>query len=78
MKEYREMLGSIRSKADFLTFMQQFLPEIEDTSVRDYLEALTAWTHDMDGYYQNTGKPVPENINWDFIASLLYAGSIYE
>lgn len=33
---------------------------------------------DMDGYYSNIGKGVPTDINWNFIATLLYAGSIYE
>ncbi|MBR5371003.1 MAG: hypothetical protein IK130_02195 [Oscillospiraceae bacterium] len=78
MEKHIEMLGRIQSKADFLEFMQQFLKTAEDPAVRDYLEALTAWAADSDGYYQNAGKPIPENINWDFIAALLYAGSIYE
>lgn len=73
-----EMLGNIRSKEEFIEFMQLFAATAPDVSVRDYLEALTAWVEDMDGYYKNSGKEKPADINWDFIATLLYAGSIYE
>ena len=78
MDEHIKMLGSIRSKEDFLEFMKLYIPTVHDNAVNCYLEALTAWTKDMDGYYKNAGKQMPANVNWDFIATLLYAGSIYE
>ncbi len=78
MDNYTEMLGNIRSRDDFIAFMRLFSAAQQDTSVRDYLEALTAWAEDMDGYYKNADRKAPENIDWDLIASLLYAGSIYE
>ncbi|MCR5541872.1 MAG: hypothetical protein K6F71_13780 [Ruminococcus sp.] len=78
MAGYSEMLGSIKTREDFLRFMELFMADIEDEGVRDYLGSLTAWAHDMDGYYSNTGKEKPKDINWDFIATLLYTGSIYE
>lgn len=78
MMDHIEMLGNIRSKEKFLEFMRLFAPTAPDASVREYLETLTAWAEDMDGYYKNSGKEKPADINWDFIATLLYAGSIYE
>ncbi|HAG13795.1 MAG TPA: hypothetical protein DCG49_08040 [Ruminococcus sp.] len=78
MDQHIEMLGKIKSKDDFIVFMRLFAPTADDPSVKCYLESLTAWAADMDGYYRNTGKEIPADINWDFIASLLYAGSIYE
>ena len=73
-----EILGKIKSREDFIGFIRLYIPMIRDLSVRDYLDSLTAWAEDMDGYYSNIGKEVPKDINWDFIATLLYAGSIYE
>ncbi len=73
-----EMLGKIKSREDFIEFMQLYISSTHDSAVRDYLDSLTAWAEDMDGYYNNIGKKVPTDINWDFIATLLYAGSIYE
>ena len=72
------MLGSIKDREDFLQFMEHWIPTLEDVSVQSYLESVTAWANDMDGYYANTGQESPEHIDWNFIAALLYAGSIYE
>lgn len=78
MDKHIDMLGRIKSREDFIEFMKLFVSAEKDRSVSCYLEALAAWTADMDGYYRNAGKEMPANINWDFIATLLYAGSIYE
>ena len=78
MKEYIEMLGKIKNKEDFIKFIEIYTSAISDLSVKDYLESVASWTEDMEGYYSNIGKEIPKNINWDFIATLLYAGSIYE
>ncbi|MBR6580542.1 MAG: hypothetical protein IKK66_04520 [Ruminococcus sp.] len=78
MDNHIKMLGNIKCKEDFTKFMQLFISTVEDSSINYYLEAVAAWAEDMDGYYKNSGEQMPENINWDFIATLLYAGSIYE
>ena len=59
MDRHIKMLGSIRTKEDFLEFMKLFIPTIQESSVNHYLNALTAWTEDMDGYYKNAGRQVP-------------------
>lgn len=78
MDKHIKMLGKIKCKEDFIRFMELYIPTIKDSSIEDYLEAVTSWAEDMDGYYKNTGKEIPQNINWDFIATLFYVGSIYE
>ena len=78
MKEYIEMLGKIKNKEDFIKFIEKYASDITDLPVKYYLESVASWTEDMEGYYSNTGKEIPENINWDFIATLFYVGSIYE
>ena len=49
------MLGTIRSRADFLRFLDAFQKHVQSDDVRDYLEAIAGWTADMDGYYRNSG-----------------------
>ena len=78
MDKHMQMLGKIKSREAFIEFMRLFVPTVQDESVKSYLELLTAWTQDMDGYYKNNGKQMPEDVNWDVIAAMLYAGSIYE
>ena len=78
MDEHIKMLGSIKTREDFLKFMKLFISTLDDRPTEYYLEALAGWVNDMDGYYKNAEKAVPDDINWDFIATMLYAGSIYE
>jgi hypothetical protein len=42
------------------------------------LEALAAWVEDMDGYYLNQGKAVPEKPDWKHVADMLMAAKLYE
>ncbi|MDE6776379.1 MAG: hypothetical protein K2J25_00430 [Oscillospiraceae bacterium] len=78
MDEYIELLGNIRNKKDFLYFMELFGKNIKNISIQDYLECISSWVESMEGYYKNTNQEMPKNINWDFIATLFYVGSIYE
>jgi hypothetical protein len=52
--------------------------EWENKTLPDYLESMASWTEDMDGYYQNMGLPMPENINWKVFANILVAAKMYE
>lgn len=78
MEEHIKMLGKIENKNDFLKFMELYIPTIKELSIREYLESIISWVEDMDGYYINTDKKIPQNINWDLIATLFYVGYIYE
>jgi len=50
--------GAIHSREDFLAFVQSLSKDFRDNpadwendTVERYMEALAAWTHDMDVYY---------------------------
>lgn len=77
MEEYM-LLGKIKSKKDFLYFMNLYINTMKNVSIKEYLESVSSWVEDMEGYYKNTNQEIPKNINWDFIATLFYVGSIYE
>ena len=72
------LLGKIKSKKDFLYFMNLYTSTMKNVSIKEYLGSVSSWVEDMEGYYMNTNQEIPENINWDFIATLFYVGSIYE
>lgn len=78
-------LQNVSTKEDFLEYIRRleidFLNngnEWENKSIPQFLEALNAWVHDMDGYYENIGREIPVNINWRFFAEALYAAKYYE
>ncbi|WP_044000375.1 DUF7660 family protein [Hymenobacter swuensis] len=67
---------------DFLELLQEDFrghgSRWENGNLSDYLEAMQAWTADMNGYYRNTGQPVPENVPWQIFADILRAARFYE
>jgi len=73
----------IKSKEDFLQFMEEFVAlsykgDFENKTLPEYLEAMSRWIEDMEGYYQNTNQAIPQNINWKVFSDILIASSMYE
>ncbi|WP_449243642.1 DUF7660 family protein [Chryseobacterium paludis] len=47
--------------------------------MEDYLEAMSSYIQDIDGYYINTSQNIDlEKINWKVFSDLLKGSSIYE
>ena len=42
------------------------------------LSAATAWTEDMEGYFNNNNLPVPKNVDWKLFANILLVAKMYE
>ena len=80
-----EMIENVKSKEDFISFINRLSKdnqinndEWENKDILSYLEGVSSWVEDMDGYYKNMKLDVPINIDWRFIATLFYVGKIYE
>ena len=52
--------------------------EWENKDLSSYLEAIASWIEDMDGYYENTHQPLPNDTNWKVFADILMAARVYE
>jgi hypothetical protein len=50
----------------------------ENPSLERYLDALSGFIGDMDGYFLNRGEPVPDQPDWAMIAKMLRAACFYE
>lgn len=77
--------NSIRSREDFVAFVQALSKDLKDqpeswenNDLPRFLEALGAWVQDMDGFYRNQGKPVPQQLDWKTFADILMAAKMYE
>ncbi|MFE4829928.1 hypothetical protein [Streptomyces sp. NPDC056672] len=75
----------VTTRADLVSYIRQLSQEAgvtssswENQSLDRYLEALSSWTNDMDGYFINRGEPVPDTPDWSLIASMLRAACFYE
>lgn len=82
-----EQVEAIQTREDLVAFVRALLADLvenadkaewENPTLERYLEALAAWTEDMDGYFLNTGQPIPEQPTWNLIGQMLYAAKIYE
>jgi hypothetical protein len=77
--------STIENKTDLIQFIQWLRSDYqnnahlwENNNLENYLEALAAWFQDMDGFYQNAGKPVPNQLTWEILADALIAATMYE
>ena len=86
MTRSAEMLAdSVQNRDDLVQFIQALRADLRDnpddwenTSLDDYLEAMAAWIDDCDGYYKNTGQPIPKTPSWKMLADILMAAKMYE
>lgn len=83
--DWYDKIESISNKQDFLEFVnllsvdyKQNIDEWENISIDFYLEAIEGWVEDMESFFENTGSETPKNIDWHFLAIILYVGKIYE
>jgi hypothetical protein len=75
----------IQTRADFVEFMEMICgdfrknySEWENSKLEGYLEALHAYSNDVDGYYKNMNQ---ENLNiptWKLFADIIIGAKIYE
>lgn len=80
-----EQNNSISTREDFIAFVKALQNDFqnnpqswENDNLKSFLEALGAWVKDMDGYYLNQGKPVPQEPTWKMLGDILLASKMYE
>ncbi len=85
MTDFNKKINEINNKEDFVNFVELLVSNLKSNpeewtnkSLLEYLESISSWTEDMEGYYQNNDMPIPENINWKVFANILIAAKMYE
>ena len=76
----------IDNRADLVEFLELLSKQIQSGEIRvenqdvgQFVEAMSAWLADADGYYQATeGQDCPVAPHWKTFADLVMAGTIYE
>lgn len=81
----RQKSQNVASKTDFVTFMSFLIDDFKNNSsswenknLDSYLEAIKSWVEDMDGFYENSDIPVPNEIDWNVFSDILMAARVYE
>ena len=80
-----DRVRSITSRDDLVAFIHNLVFDLKtrpdawgNSQLDSYLEALAAWTEDMDGYFQNRGEPTPSEPSWRLLGEILMAATMYE
>jgi len=78
-----EQINEVDSKerlADFVAALAKDLQENardwENVNLSRFLDAMEAWVRDMDGYYKNTGQPIPDTPTWRTFATNADIGGV--
>jgi hypothetical protein len=76
---------TIETKAQFLAFMDELRTDLkespetfENLTLGEFLEALSAWVADSDGYYCNIGESGPPSAVWRYVADVLSGARVQE
>jgi hypothetical protein len=78
-------VDAVRTREDLATFVLALREDLLASQVawgnptlERFLEALAAWCTDMPGYFRNRGVEQPEQPDWNLVARMLMAASVYE
>ncbi|RYE25910.1 MAG: hypothetical protein EOP51_02445 [Sphingobacteriales bacterium] len=85
MKTELNNRGEIKTKADFIQFIDLMVADLKDNpqtwenrDLSSFLSAIGSWVEAMEGCYVNVNKPLPVDISWNAFADVLSAAKVYE
>lgn len=77
--------GPARSRKDLAAFLRSAADDLarnpegwENRSLESFLTSWAAWLDDMPWWYENQGKAVPDQPDWQLISYMVMAARIYE
>lgn len=78
-------MNEVKTRDDFIVFLDSLRSSLranphewENSDLGSFLEAMKAWTTDMDGYYANRGLTPPSEPGWQTFADILKGARVYE
>jgi hypothetical protein len=85
MSDLEQAMGQVNDRLDLAAFILRLRADLlsdpdvwENPTLERFLEALSAWTQDMDGYFENRGEVTPSEPSWRLVADMLLAARMYE
>ena len=75
----------VHSRNEFVAFLKTLREDYmqnpekwENADLSSLLESMASWVEDMDGYYLNQNRPVPDQPTWNMLAEIFLAARVYE
>ena len=83
--DMQSQINDINTREDLVRFIDEMRSTYKknkgawsNKDLPSYLEAMSAWIGDMDGYYENINETLPDKPTWKMFAQILAAATIYE
>jgi hypothetical protein len=83
-QELSDLANAVSSRAELYEFIRRLktCPEIwenDNNNIVDYLEGMSGFVHDLDGWHKNRGDGGDAEVpSWAAFARILLAATIYE
>jgi len=76
-------VDKVHERTELAEFVRELAAEVrsgefENATLESFLEALSGWIEDMDGYFSNIGENTPAQPDWRLVAMMLRAATVYE
>lgn len=83
--DLKKKVDTVTSRDDFAAFVDALRNDLnmhpddwENPTLDRFLEALSAWVRDSEGYYKGNNLPAPESPSWKNFAEMMLAAKYYE
>ena len=80
-----EQARAVKTREDLVAFLAALRADFArnprtwtNADLASFLEAMAAWSEDMDGYYAGTGEDMARVPPWRVLADILMAARVYE
>ena len=84
-KIINEQLNKITTREDLYDFLKILIDDPRtkngkwfNSELESYLEGISGFVNDLEGYYKNRNEEYPKDINYKLIAEILLSGLYYE
>lgn len=80
-----EKAEAVQTREDLAAFVLALRDDLttgrstwENATLDRYLEAFAGWCADMPGWLENSGRTMPDQPDWNLVAQMLMAATLYE
>jgi hypothetical protein len=80
-----ERARAVRTREDLVAFVEALAADYgtnratwTNTDLASFLAAMSAWSADMEGFYENSGEALASLPPWRVLADILMAARVYE
>ena len=83
--DLKTLSSQVTSRAELARFVGALHADLvanpqswQNVNLESFLEAMSGWIEDMEGYYRNAGESFDGTPSWSMVAEILLAAKSYE